>query len=398
MPESRGANAEPRRDATRLQGDSAAPSVPPVEGGVSRTPGPRSGNGQHRFRRQVPAAIVAGGAGFLGSHLCDRLIADGYRVYCVDSFYTGRMPNVEHLAGEPRFALMEHDVRSPLPSMPDVTEIYNLASPASPIHYQKDPVHTVTTNVVGTLNLVDLAARLGARFLHASTSEVYGDPEVHPQPESYRGCVSSTGPRACYDEGKRVAEAICYDFLRMKRADVRVTRIFNTYGPRMRADDGRIISNLITQALRGEPLTINGSGKQTRSFCYVSDLIEGMRRLMTIDRPPATPVNLGNPGEFTVLEVAEIVAQLTRSDMSVIYRPLPEDDPQRRRPDIELAAELLGWLPRIPLREGLKSTIDWFSRTLERPRAGIAAARAAKPKSPLLPVIGPALATRGADR
>jgi len=392
---SREATARPTRGSA--QSVSGSVMVTAAPGGLGAAPeAPTHTHSGRRNGLRNPAAIVAGGAGFLGSHLCDRLLAEGYRVYCIDSLYTGRLSNLEHLSGEARFSLMELDVRSPLPAVSGVTEIYNLASPASPIHYQSDPVHTVTTNVMGTLNLIELAATLGARFLQASTSEVYGDPEIHPQPESYRGCVSPTGPRACYDEGKRVAESICYDFLRLKHVDVRVTRIFNTYGPRMRADDGRIVSNLITQALQGEPLTIYGTGTQTRSFCYVSDLIEGMRRLASLAQPPRTPVNLGNPEEFTVLELAGVVMRLTHRNASILYKPLPQDDPQRRRPDIRLAARLLNWQPCVPLEEGLKSTIDWFAQNDDVPHKLVVEPRDPRMARPVLSVSG-ALAIRGVE-
>lgn len=335
--------------------------------GSGRSNGGGAGAGEPRRAtrrtggRRRPGAVVAGGAGFLGSHLCARLLAEGYRVYCIDSFETGLGRNIAPLRRDPRFVLLEHDIRDGVPAIAEVDEVYNLACPASPPHYQRDPVHTMTTNVLGTLNLLEMAAQRGARFLLASTSEVYGEPEVHPQPESYRGNVSTTGPRACYDEGKRAAEALAYDFLRLRRADVRACRIFNTYGPHMRADDGRIISNFVTQALRGEPMTVYGDGRQTRSFCYVSDLIEGMLRLMRVAPPPAGPVNLGNPGEYTILEVAEMVTRLTGSNVPIEHRPLPADDPTRRRPDIALARRLLDWQPGVGLDEGLARTIAWFA-------------------------------------
>lgn len=338
--------------------ESARPGSPGIRGRI-RAPKP-NGSGARRPGRRVRATLVAGGAGFLGSHLCDRLIAEGRRVYCVDSLQTGRLGNLDHLAGDPRLVFMEHDVRRPLPVFPDVDEVCNLACPASPPHYQKSPIDTVTTSIVGTLNLLEMARDRGARFLLTSTSEIYGDPEVHPQPESYRGNVSATGPRACYDEGKRVAETLCFDFIRQYRTDVRVARVFNTYGPRMRLDDGRIITNFIGQALRGEQLTVYGSGRQTRSFCYVADLVEGLVRLLRAPGAVAGPVNLGNPEEHTILEVADLIGTLTGRRIVLAHRPLPEDDPQRRRPDIALARRLLGWSPRIPLREGLGATIDWF--------------------------------------
>lgn len=312
-------------------------------------------------RKSAPGAIVAGGAGFLGSHLCTRLVEEGYRVYCIDNFHTGLAQNVAHLASEPRFVLMEHDIRVTPPAFSDVAEIYNLACPASPPHYQESPIGTVTTSVIGTLNLLGLADRLGARFLLTSTSEVYGDPEVHPQPESYRGSVSTTGPRACYDEGKRMAETLCYDFVRKGGTDVRVARVFNTYGPRMRLDDGRIVSNLVSQALRGVPMTIYGTGMQTRSFCYVSDLVDGLVRLMQRPQRVDGPVNLGNPEEYSILELAELIGRLTGREITVKHTALPEDDPRRRRPDISLARRLLDWSPSVPLEAGLLSTIEWFA-------------------------------------
>lgn len=313
----------------------------------------------------APVAIVAGGAGFLGSHLCERLVADGYRVHCIDSLYTGRVENLEGLVAEPRFTFLEQDVRTPLAQLPKAQEIYNLACAASPPHYQRDPLHTVTTSMIGTLSLLELAVAQGARFVQASTSEVYGDPDEHPQRESYNGNVNPTGPRACYDEGKRVAETLCFDFLRQRRVDVRVARIFNTYGPRMRADDGRIVSNLVTQALSGQAMTIYGSGRQSRSFCYVSDLIEGMVRLMRVPEAPAGPVNLGNPEEFTVLELAKEIHRLIGGSGEMVYLPLPQDDPQRRCPDITLARQLLGWVPRVSLHRGLPPTIKWFVWALQ---------------------------------
>lgn len=341
------------RPLTVLNGSASRTRSAPLRGSLARRAHAR------------PAAVVAGGAGFLGSHLCDRLIADGFRVYCLDSLYTGLDRNIDHLANEPRFIFVEQDVRNRLPAFSDARYIYNLACPASPPHYQKDPVHTITTNVIGTLNLLELAVAQNARLLFTSTSEVYGDPEVHPQPEDYRGSVNPVGPRACYDEGKRVAEALCFDFLRSRRADIRVCRVFNTYGPRMRPDDGRIVSNLVTQALAGEPMTIYGSGQQTRSFCYVSDLIEGFVRLMNLSDTPAGPINLGNPGEFTISELAELITSITGSNVPVVYGPLPVDDPRRRRPNIDLAERLLSWRPRISLREGLGPTIEWFSGLMD---------------------------------
>jgi UDP-glucuronate decarboxylase len=322
--------------------------------------------------------IVAGGAGFLGSHLCDALLSEGAHVVCVDSFHTGRRGNLEHLSREPRFDLVEADVIGPLPSRLRGDAVFNLACAASPPLYQADPEHTMLTNVLGTRNLLRLAEGCGARFLQASTSEVYGDPESHPQAEGYWGNVNPTGPRACYDEGKRAAEALAFDFARAGRAEVRVARIFNTYGPRMRADDGRVVSNVITQALAGDDVTVYGEGCQTRSFCYVSDMIEGLLRLMAHEGRQPGPVNLGNPDELTVGDLVRRVIALTHSRSAVVNRPLPEDDPRRRRPDIARAGALLGWAPRTPLEAGLRATIAWFA---EEVRQAAAAARA-KPSAP----------------
>jgi len=308
---------------------------------------------------------VAGGAGFLGSHLCDALLAEGAHVICVDSFVTGWRQNLAHLEREPRFELLEADICDPLPQSllrraSRVDAVFNLACAASPPHYQADPEHTLLTCVLGTRRLLHLAEAAGARFLQASTSEVYGDPEVHPQHEGYHGHVNPTGPRACYDEGKRAAETLAFDYLRAGRADVRVARIFNTYGPRMRADDGRVVSNVITQALSGADITVHGDGSQTRSFCYFADLIEGLVRLAALDGPPPGPVNLGNPQELRISDLVERVIRLTRSRSAVVRRPLPVDDPQRRRPDISLAKRLLGWQPHTCLESGLIETITWF--------------------------------------
>ncbi len=311
--------------------------------------------------------LVAGGGGFLGSHLCDALIADGAHVICVDNFRTGRKQNLRHLEREPRFHLLVIDVIEPCPleiRRARISAVYNLASPASPPHYQSDPEHTLLTNVLGTRNLLSLAEEQGARFLLASTSEVYGDPSVHPQRETYWGNVNPNGPRACYDEGKRAAEALTFDFARAKRADVRAARIFNTYGPRMRADDGRVVSNVITQALSGRDITVYGDGRQTRSFCYVDDLVNGLCRLMRHDGAISGPVNLGNPLELNVLDLAQRVLAMTQSRSTIVNHPLPIDDPTRRRPDISLAIALLGWKPRVPLEKGLKATIAWFADEL----------------------------------
>lgn len=305
--------------------------------------------------------IVTGGAGFVGSHLCDRLIEDGHSVLCIDDFSTGSRENIAHLAKHPRFSLFEHDVTVPYFAPAD--RIYNLACPASPVHYQRDPIKTVLTNVQGTIHGLRCAKENGARFLQASTSEVYGDPDVHPQPESYNGNVNPIGPRACYDEGKRCAETLCFDFHRQLGVDIRVARIFNTYGPRMAIDDGRVVSNFIVQALRGEPLTIYGDGSQTRSFCYVSDLVDGLMSLM--EHPTATgPTNLGNPSEFTVADLAEKVIELCASDAKVDPHPLPKDDPRFRRPDISFARTTLAYSPKVNLVDGLARTIRFFRAAL----------------------------------
>ena len=307
--------------------------------------------------------LVTGGAGFIGSHLCERLLAAGQEVLCVDNFFTGRRTNVAHLLGEPRFELLRHDVTFPL--YVEVDEIYNLACPASPVHYQFDPVQTTKTSVLGAINMLGLAKRTKAKILQASTSEIYGDPKVHPQREDYWGNVNPLGPRACYDEGKRCAETLFSDYHRQHRVKIKVARIFNTYGPRMRPDDGRVVSNLIVQALRGEDLTVYGDGRQTRSFCYVDDLVEGLIRLM--DSPDAVtgPVNLGNPGEFTILDLAQAILERTGSRSRVVHRPLPQDDPLQRRPDIEAAGRLLDWRPTVRLADGLAPTVDYFRRLLE---------------------------------
>ncbi|NKC30541.1 UDP-glucuronic acid decarboxylase family protein [Falsiroseomonas selenitidurans] len=316
------------------------------------------GGGAAPARRRV---LVAGGAGFLGGHLCALLLRQGHEVIALDSLQTGLMANLAPLLEHPRFRFIHHDICDRLHDAPSVDQVFNLACPASPPQYQADPVHTMLTNVLGTHNLLELAAGCGARFLQASTSEVYGDPEQHPQTEAYRGHVSPTGPRACYDEGKRAAETLCFDMLRLGRVDARVVRIFNTYGPRMRADDGRIVSNFICQALAGEPLTIYGSGTQTRSFCFVSDLIRGMAALMALPDNPREPVNLGNPGERSIAEIAELVRSMTNSASRIVHRPLPVDDPRRRCPDIGRARALLGWQPEVALEDGLRPTIAWFA-------------------------------------
>lgn len=308
--------------------------------------------------------LVAGGAGFVGSHLCETLLQQGCRVICLDSFLTGTPENVLPLCNHSEFRLMRKDVSEPFLVQEKVDQIYNLASPASPPHYQADPVHTMLTNVVGTAALLEIAARDGARFVQASTSEIYGDPEIHPQREDYVGHVNCTGSRACYDEGKRAAEALCFDFVRAGRADVRVARIFNTYGPRMRPDDGRIVSNMIVQALTGKPMTIYGTGEQTRSFCFVTDLVAGLIALMEVETPPDAPVNLGNPEEFTISQLAHLVREQIPNRAAIVHCPLPEDDPKRRQPDIGRAKALFGWSPRVSLAEGLPQTISWFALTL----------------------------------
>jgi len=302
--------------------------------------------------------LVTGGAGFVGSHLCDRLIAEGHDVTVLDNLYTGSRDNVAHLEGNPHFRLVHHDVTQPYHYLVD--RIYNLACPASPVHYQRDPIHTMLTSVVGTLHGLRLAQEVGARFFQASTSEVYGDPDVHPQPESYWGHVNPNGPRACYDEGKRAAETLCMDFHRQHNVQVRVARIFNTYGPRMQEGDGRVVSNFIVQALRGEQLTVYGDGSQTRSFCYVDELVDGFVRLM--EHPTETgPVNLGNPIEFTMIELAELIGEVLGKPVDLVKKPLPQDDPRQRRPDISRAHATLGFDPKVPLREGLERTIAYFA-------------------------------------
>jgi UDP-glucuronate decarboxylase len=306
--------------------------------------------------------LVTGGAGFLGSHLCERLLEGGHDVLCVDNFYTGSKRHVAHLLDDHRFELMRHDVTFPL--YVEVDRIYNLACPASPVHYQHDPVQTTKTSVHGAINMLGLAKRLRARILQASTSEVYGDPTEHPQRESYWGNVNPIGPRSCYDEGKRCAETLFFDYHRQHRLPIKVIRIFNTYGPRMHPNDGRVVSNFIVQALRGQDITLYGDGKQTRSFCYVDDLIRGMMTMMETPAEVTGPVNLGNPDERTVLELAEEVIALTRSKSKIIHRELPVDDPMRRRPDITLAREKLGWEPKVGIREGLEKTIAYFDRLL----------------------------------
>lgn len=306
--------------------------------------------------------LVTGGAGFLGSHLCERLVAEGHDVICADNFYTGSKGNIAHLLGNPRFELLRHDVTFPL--YVEVDRIFNLACPASPVHYQRDPVQTTKTSVHGAINMLGLAKRVGARILQASTSEVYGDPEVHPQTEGYWGRVNPIGPRACYDEGKRCAETLFFDYHRQHRLDIKVMRIFNTYGPRMQPDDGRVVSNFIVQALKGEPITIYGDGSQTRSFCYVDDMIEGMFRLMETGPDFPGPVNVGNPGEYTMLELAELAIRLTASRSELVFMPMPPDDPRQRQPDITLARDRLGWAPTVELEAGMIRTIAYFRELL----------------------------------
>jgi UDP-glucuronate decarboxylase len=308
------------------------------------------------------AILVTGGSGFLGSHLCERLLSEGHNVVCVDNFFTGRKANVEHLLGNPHFELIRHDVTFPL--FIEVDAIYNLACPASPVHYQHDPVQTTKTSVHGAINMLGLAKRLKCRIFQASTSEVYGDPNVHPQSEDYWGHVNPIGPRSCYDEGKRCAETLFFDYHRQHGLEIKVVRIFNTYGPRMHPNDGRVVSNFIVQALTGKPITIYGDGLQSRSFCYVDDLIEGFVRFMNAPASLTGPINLGNPGEFTMKQLAEMTIELTGSRSNLTYAPLPQDDPRQRRPDISQAQRELGWSPNIPLREGLARTIAYFEGLL----------------------------------
>lgn len=312
--------------------------------------------------------LVTGGSGFLGSHLCERLLEDGHDVLCVDNFYTGRKHNIAHLLKNPYFEILRHDVTFPL--YVEVDEIYNLACPASPIHYQFDPVQTTKTSVHGAINMLGLAKRVKAKIFQASTSEIYGDPERHPQPESYWGHVNPIGRRSCYDEGKRCAETLFFDYHRQHGLDIKVARIFNTYGPRMHADDGRVVSNFIVQALTHQPITIYGDGSQTRSFCYVSDMIEAFVRLMDMPKAFNGPVNLGNPTESTILELAETIVKLTNSRSELIFKPLPTDDPKRRRPDIQLARNTIGWTPAVSLEDGLMTTIRYFDEIFRRDGKG----------------------------
>ena len=316
---------------------------------------------EYHARKRI---LVTGGAGFVGSHLCEALIAAGHEVLCADNFFTGNKANIERLLDHPYFELIRHDVTFPL--YVEVDEIYNLACPASPIHYQHDPVQTIKTSVHGAINMLGLAKRLKARILQASTSEVYGDPNIHPQPEEYWGNVNPIGPRSCYDEGKRCAETLFFDYHRQYRLDIKVARIFNTYGPRMHPNDGRVVSNFIVQALRGDPITIYGDGKQTRSFCFVSDLVEGLRRLMDSPDEITGPINLGNPGEFTMMELAEAVIRLTGSTSRPVFRPAPVDDPRQRQPNITKARGKLGWEPTVALEQGLIQTIAYFDKLLSK--------------------------------
>jgi len=313
--------------------------------------------------------LVTGGAGFIGSHLIDRLMAEGHEVICLDNFYTGHKRNILKWLGHPNFEMIRHDVTEPIRL--EVEQIYHLACPASPVHYQYNPVKTIKTNVMGTLNMLGLAKRVKARFLLSSTSEVYVDPEIHPQSEDYRGNVNPIGIRSCYDEGKRVAETLSFDYHRQNNVDIRVARIFNTYGSRMLENDGRVVSNLVVQSLRGKPLTVYGDGSQTRSFCYVSDLVEGLMRLMNGEH--IGPINLGNPDEYTILELAQAVQQKVNPDAEIIFKPLPQDDPRRRRPDITKAKTLLGWQPTVPLQEGLRMTIEDFRERISSPEEKLVA-------------------------
>jgi UDP-glucuronate decarboxylase len=314
-------------------------------------------------QNMMKRTLITGGAGFLGSHLCDRLIKDGHDVLCVDNFFTGSKTSIAHLIGHPYFEVMRHDVTFPL--YVEVDRIFNLACPASPVHYQHDPVQTTKTSVHGAINMLGLAKRVKARIFQASTSEVYGDPEMHPQQESYWGRVNPIGPRSCYDEGKRCAETLFFDYQRQHNLDIKVVRIFNTYGPRMHPNDGRVVSNFIVQALKGENITIYGDGQQSRSFCYVDDMIEGFVRMMDSEPGFAGPVNMGNPGEFTMLELAENVLRLVGGKSKLTFHPLPTDDPKQRQPDISLAKSKLGWEPKVVLEDGLKETIAYFRKTLD---------------------------------
>jgi len=306
--------------------------------------------------------LITGGAGFIGSHLCERLLEEGNEVICVDNFFTGSKENIKHLLGNPYFEVLRHDITFPL--YVEVDEIYNLACPASPIHYQFDPVQTTKTSVMGAINMLGLAKRLKIRILQASTSEVYGDPTVHPQKEDYWGNVNPIGPRACYDEGKRCAETLFFDYYRQHNLDIKVVRIFNTYGPRMLPNDGRVVSNFIVQALKGEDITVYGDGSQTRSFCYIDDMVDGIIKMMNSPKGFTGPVNLGNPSEFSILELAQMILKLTKSKSKIVFKPLPQDDPKQRQPDITLAKSRLNWEPKVPLQEGLIKTIEYFKAFL----------------------------------
>jgi UDP-glucuronate decarboxylase len=330
--------------------------------------------------------LVTGGAGFVGSHLCERLLEKGCDVICVDNFLTGNKDNIAHLIGRPFFEILRHDVTFPL--YVEVDQIYNLACPASPVHYQADPVQTTKTSVHGAINMLGLAKRTRARILQASTSEVYGDPQIHPQPEEYRGAVNPIGIRACYDEGKRCAETLFFDYHRMHKLDIRVARIFNTYGPRMHPHDGRVVSNFIIQALTGQKLTLYGDGSQTRSFCFVDDLVEGLMRLMNTEGDVYRPVNIGNPGEFSVRQLAEMVIEMTGSSAGMEFCPLPADDPVQRCPDIGRARELLGWQPTIPLKQGLARTIEYFRSVVRSGQISMAIAETNK-QAPVAAAVPP---------
>jgi UDP-glucuronate decarboxylase len=334
-----------------------------------RAPSGLPSNGATGRNDSAKRILVTGGAGFLGSHLIERLLEGGHEVVCVDNFSTGNLQNLGGMLRNKRLSVLEHDIVLPLDAG-TFDEIYNLACPASPPHYQADPVQTTKTCVIGALNVLEIARASNARVLQASTSEVYGDPTVHPQPETYWGNVNSTGPRACYDEGKRCAESLFFDYARMHGVSIKVARIFNTYGPRMRPDDGRVVSNFVVQALKGEDITIYGSGSQTRSFCYVSDLVDGLMRLMASPDAVTGPVNLGNPGEFTIGELASIVVEMTGSRSDIVYCDLPVDDPRQRRPDIAIAKDALDWSPHIPLRDGLAQTIGYFASAIANPEQG----------------------------
>jgi UDP-glucuronate decarboxylase len=330
---------------------------------LSKSLDPALKSGDRWSMHYVPRILVTGGAGFIGSFLCERLLDTGAEVLCVDNFFTGRRTNVAHLLDNPRFEVMRHDVTVPL--FVEVDQIYNLACPASPVHYQFDPVQTTKTSVHGAINMLGLAKRTRAKILQASTSEVYGDPEIHPQTEEYWGNVNPLGPRACYDEGKRCAETLFFDYHRQHQVKIKVARIFNTYGPRMHPNDGRVVSNFIVQALKGEDITLYGDGEQTRSFCFVSDLVDGLIRLMNTGDEVTGPINLGNPGEFTIRQLAEKIIELTGARSKLVHLPLPQDDPRQRQPDITRARQTLDWAPTVPLEDGLKPTIAYFEKEVQ---------------------------------